>query len=463
MPAAELEAARLGCSVSGAGRQGLGLTDRAYAQSLAEFSALVDERCGIIQRVDLLKLSEIDPVLFMAHAAGCDTSPLSGLPAANTGAACSASPERAVVRACGESVERYCSAFFDIGSFLVAADSELKAAGRAFDRPEDLYPFAPWQYERPGFAFESSAGRTVRWVEGTSAISGEPFLVPASCVYVPYLFDHAVEPFTHMSISTGLAAGRSVDDCIAKGILEILERDAMMIVWHGKLATPRLDPASCLGLSPLIDQMLLKSCRGSTEWFLNVLTLDVDVTIISAALIDAGSPPLSSFGISASVDPERALMLALEEALLTRLLINRLEEAQEARDWEPDTVQTLHAHLLSHATSPSLRRELEFLTNSDEVITFDELARRATVDGDSTVEQRVAAAGLDAIWTDVTTDDVAEFGFHVIRTVMPGMQPLDSDHRYPHLGGERRIGVPARLGLESRTESAINPAPHPFP
>lgn len=439
------------------------MTGRDYAESLAEFSVLADERCGIIGGVELLKLSEIDPVVFVAHAAGCDTSPLSGLTAANVGAACSPSLERAVVRACGESVERYCSALFDIGSLLLASDDELQASGRAFVRPEDLYPFASWQYESPGFPYAESAGRDVRWVEGTSAISGESILVPASCVYVPYLFDTAVEPFTHMSISTGLAAGRRVDDCITKGILEILERDALMIVWHGKLAMPRLDAGSCLGISPLTDQLLLNGRRGSTEWVLNVLTLDVDVTIISAALIDAGSPPLSSFGISASADPQRALLLALEEAALTRLLLNRLEEAREPREWDPDTIRTLHDHMLSHATSPSLRRELDFLTDSDEVMTFDELARRAARDPDSTVEQRVAAAGLDAIWIDVTTEDVAPLGFHVIRTVMPGMQPLDNDHRYPHLGGSRRITVPASLGRQLMTESAINPAPHPFP
>ena len=76
-----------------------------------------------------------------------------------------------------------------------------------------------------------------------------------------------------------------------------------MIVWHGELEMPRLDPESCLGRSPLIDDLLAAGMRGSSRWFLNVLTLDVDVTIISAALIDPGSPPHTSFGISADPDP----------------------------------------------------------------------------------------------------------------------------------------------------------------
>jgi ribosomal protein S12 methylthiotransferase accessory factor len=433
-----------------------------YAEALAEFSALTDYRTGIIGSVDLVKLSESDPVAYVAHADPCDTTPLVGLPAANRGAACSASAERAVLRACGESVERYCSSFFDIGALLVASDAELDASGRMYIPTEQLYPFAPAQYAEPGFPFESTAGRAVRWIEGTSAITGETALIPASCVYVPYLFDHQVEPFTHMPISTGLAAGRDVDTCIAKGMLEILERDALMIVWHNELAMPRLDPASLLGRSPLVDDLLVAGLRGSADWFLNVLTLDVDVTIISAALIDPGSPPLTSFGISADPDPDRALLLALEEAMLTRILVNRMDEAREEREFEHEEVQTLHDHLVAHATSSRLRERLGFLTGAP-VMSFDELVARAEAGGERSVEERVAAAGLDAFWVDVTTEDVAEFGFHVIRTVMPGLQPLDNDHRYPYIGGSRRVTVPRALGLGTPTEATINPDPHPFP
>ena len=149
-------------------------------------------------------------------------------------------------------------------------------------------------------------------------------------------------------------------------MLEILERDALMIVWHNELPMPRLDPESLLGRSPLIDDLLAAGLRGSAGWFLNVLTLDVDVTIISAALIGGGSPPLTSFGISADPNPERALLLALEEAMLTRILVNRMDEAQEEREFEHAEVQTLHDHLVAHATSSRLRERLGFLTGAPE-------------------------------------------------------------------------------------------------
>ena len=131
---------------------------------------------------------------------------------------------------------------------------------------------------------------------------------------------------------------------------------------------------------------------------------------------------------------------------------------------DPLEVQTLHDHLLAHATSSRLRERLGFLTSAPE-IGFDDLARKfGKASSARTVAERVAAAGLEAFWTDVTTEDVAEFGFHVTRTVVPGMQPLENDHRYPFIGGSRRLPVPrALLGLGTPTEATINPDPHPFP
>lgn len=429
------------------------------ARVLGAFAPLVDARTGVIERVEVVRLGESDPEVFMAHAEPSDTRPLSGLPAANRGAACSASFERAVVRACGESVERYCSAFCDIGGLTLATAEELEASGGRPVPPERLYPFSDAQYAAAGFPFERTRGRRLRWVEARSAATGDLVWLPASCVFVPYLFDHAVEPFTHMPISTGLAAGRDVDGCIAKGILEILERDALMIVWHNRLTTERIDVRSCAGRTDLIDTLLSAGDRAGSRWHLNLLTLDVDVPVVGAALIDESSPPLTSFGISADPDPERALLLALEEAALTRVLVNRMPAAQEEREVAPDSLTTLHDHLVAHASSPRLRDRLRFLTDRGPLRSFTEVAERFS--SHASVEERVAAAGLEAIWVDVTTADVAELGFRVVRTAMPGLQPLDNDHRYRHLGGARLRSVPRALGRRPRR--LANPDPHPFP
>jgi ribosomal protein S12 methylthiotransferase accessory factor len=431
-----------------------------HAEALSAFAGLVDPKTGIIRSVELLKLTEDDPEVFVAHAVGCDTVPLAGIEAANRGAACSTSAERAVVRACGESVERYCSALFDVRELSLATEDDLEASGRRLVRVRDVYAFAGWQHEQPGFPYEQPQGRVLRWVLGTAEPSGEEVWLPASCVYVPYLFDRAVEPFTHMPISTGLAAGRTLEACIDKGILEILERDALMLTWHARIPAPRIDPESCFGLSEEVDRLLRSVDTVGGRWHLNLLTLDVPVPVISAAMIDPGDLPRTSFGIAADLDPGRALLLALEEAALTRVLVNRTEEVLASEAHPHDRLSTLRDHMLAHATSPQLREGLRFLTDEGPLVGMGELAD-ALGPAVSLVD-RLAGAGLEPVWTEVTTPDVAVFGFRVARTVVAGAQPLDNDHRHRYLGGKRLATVPGRFGYEVTPET-VNPDPHPFP
>ena len=434
------------------------------AGALTNLSTLVDPKVGIIRSVELLHVSERDPDVFVAYSEPCDTLPLTGLRAANRGAAWSPVRERAVIRACGESVERYCSAFLQMDEFPVATPAALAGAHHRYVATGDVYPFSEAQYSEPGFPYGPVRAETsIRWARGTSTATEQEVWVPASCVYVPYLFDVAVEPFTHMPISTGLAAGPSPDFCVRKGVLEILERDALMVAWHNRLSLPRLDPETCVGLSPAIDQLLRAGAPGTSRWYLTVLTLDVDVPIIGAALIDDADPPLTSFGISADPDPARALLLALEEAALTRVLVNRSPELDDPATLATRPLTTLRDHLLAHASSSRLRESLRFLTDDGPLLSFAEMQRRAQPESHLGLLPRLWEAGFDPIWVDVTTEDVRECGISVVRTIIAGMQPLDSDHRYRHLGGRRLFSVPVALGRPAPNLDTLNPDPHPFP
>jgi ribosomal protein S12 methylthiotransferase accessory factor len=73
--------------------------------------------------------------------------------------------------------------------------------------------------------------------------------------------------------------------------------------------------------------------------------------------------------------------------------------------------------------------------------------------------------GFDVLVVDLTTPDVRELGLHVVRVLIPGLQPLHGDHCYPFLGGKRLYEVPCRLGLRNNPlrEDKVFKLPHPFP
>jgi len=431
------------------------------APSLAAFAGLVDEGYGIIRRVSLLRPAPGAPEIFVAYAEPSSTLPLIGVEAANRGAAASASAQRAVVRACGESVERYCSAFFDREAMPLLPAAELAAGNATVIKVSDLYPFTPAQYEEPGFPFDPADGRAQRWVKITNTAGGSGW-IPASCVYVPYLFDRDEEPFTHMPISTGLAAGRTREDCIRKGILEILERDALMTRWHLRVPAPRIAVDSCRGFDPLLDASLRAGEgvgeTGTARWHLNLITVDVEVPIITAALIDDAGTPMTSVGVSADPDPVRALLLAVEEALLTRVLLGRASEL--LGDLAPIPATTLRGHMLAHARDPVLRAALGSLIDHPDLLTLDDLLTRFVQQ--PALDGLLAESGLTAWWRELTTADVRAAGLAVVRTIIPGLQPLDNDHRFRYLGGSRLVRAARVLGVDGRLPE-LNPHPHPFP
>jgi ribosomal protein S12 methylthiotransferase accessory factor len=420
----------------------------------------VDPKVGIIRSAEFMRVTENEASVFVAYADPCDTTALAGIESSNRGGACATDPERAFLRACGEAIERYCSSFFELDTLELASEEDLASSGRRYIRVSELYPFLDNQYGS-GFPFERVDPRKkLRWAEIRSASTGCLALAPASCVYVPYRFDRSVEPFTHMPISTGLACGPSHDFAFEKAVLEVLERDALMIVWRRKLPTSRIRTESCKGLDSDLDLLLTAEGPGGAQWHLNLLTLDVEVPIVSALLMDRSGLPKTSFGIAADLNPLRALTRAMEEALLSRFLINRGSElCRQTRVIE--IPRTLREHLLLHASSPKSREMLSFIINTDRQVDLD-----ATLSGfaleNVDLSTRLAQCGLESFYIDITTRDVRDLGFTVIRVLIPGAQPLDNDHLYPYLGGKRLQSTPIRLGLSEHL-SVLNSDPHPFP
>jgi ribosomal protein S12 methylthiotransferase accessory factor len=66
---------------------------------------------------------------------------------------------------------------------------------------------------------------------------------------------------------------------------------------------------------------------------------------------------------------------------------------------------------------------------------------------------------------ELTSPEMRELGFRVVKVLVPGLQPIDFGTQWPHLGGRRLYEAPARAGyLQSRTQPRdLNVFPHPFP
>jgi ribosomal protein S12 methylthiotransferase accessory factor len=406
-----------------------------------------------------------DPAVYWAQSRPADLGPLAGRPALNEGNATSVDPDRAIMKAVGESVERYCSAFYDDGAFVFGSFEEIP--GEAL-RPEDFALFSTRQYDQPGFPFTPFTRRTpVRWTSGYSLVHDRAKWVPASWVYIPYRWAPDERPLKDL-ISTGLACGPTYANALLKALSEIVERDAYTITWKNRLPRPHIDLESVD--DPLIRRFVRVLQKLAIRTCAVYLTLDIPIPVFLLLMTRSEGPPWTVVASGADLSPRHALLLALEEACLAFIGIGRYIAAdpnyQPAADYSD--VTTLPQHGLAHALDPRLRSSIDFLMQPTEVVRLDEL--RDVASGNPLVDLRTALKEIrpfvaDVVGVDITTPDVDEVGFKVVRVIVPDLQPMDINHRFPHHGGRRLYEVPWKLGLVAtpRAESELNTQPHPFP
>jgi len=440
---------------------------RTLSDALQASKRLISSRTGIISTVEFEDLASGEPSVYLARSTPASNIALNGMETMNQGTAASIDPKRALMKAVGESIERYCPAHFKYEDFALAAYSDLDHEAV---HPADFALFSEKQYAEPDFPFSRlTASTPLRWVSAYSLSHDRPVLVPASFVYIPYRFDPLHETSSHNPISTGLACGSNLAPAICKAILEVVERDAFMIMWQNQLPCSRIDLTTVD--DPFIQSMLNELEVLPLDCQAYLLPSDIEVPVIMVLLRNtSGHLPHTIMGISADLNPQKALILALEEVSLGWVGMGRYALAE--KDYKPaenyQNINTVILHGIAHAVDPALGKSWEFLNSSGQQISIQDIQNRYDENMVNNIQHLVDKLNekdLNVVVKDLTTVDVDEVGFKVVRVVVPGMQPLDVNHARRYLGGTRLYEVPCQMGLKSHplTEEEINPYPHMFP
>jgi ribosomal protein S12 methylthiotransferase accessory factor len=160
------------------------------------------------------------------------------------------------------------------------------------------------------------------------------------------------------------------------------------------------------------------------------------------------------------VDPARAVTKVLRESASCRIALG---SSPPAPDRVEQFVQVFDGAVYMGA--PERRTAFRFLLDTPNTRRLSEMAKPATGDavGDLRfVLARLAAAGLEAVAVDLTTDEALRSGFRVVRVVVPGLQPLSFAHLARYLGHPRLYDAPALMGHPVNSEQELNPWPQPF-
>jgi ribosomal protein S12 methylthiotransferase accessory factor len=360
--------------------------------------------------------------------------------------------EEAAAAAVGEALERYSASFVPEEALVFSSASQLGSAVE----PERFALFSESQYATPGFPFRRfSADTRVAWVAGRSLPSGEPAWLPAELVFLAGTALEGERPIGYAT-SSGMACGETREASLARGLCELLERDAFKIVWANRLSLPLLDWSDDTRIGELDRRFF--AVTGLTYAAVDLSCFHGIPSVLGVVRAPGGCP--GAFGVGAGTAPtiERAWWKALAEAFAARSAGAKLALLESG-----DRIASFEDHIRYYADEQRAEAA-EFLTASPTRTATISVAPLA-IDHVEELCARVATAGSSAYVVDVTSPDVAELGLTVTKVVAPELCALDVAHDARFLGGRRLYEAAAAAGLRDTplAEADVNPDPHPFP
>jgi ribosomal protein S12 methylthiotransferase accessory factor len=434
-------------------------------ESIRRLRTLVSPYTGVIRRVeDVLATPDEIPLV----AVSCETADgevLPDGPGRVVGSGSGPSRESAVAAALGEAVERYSAACPpEPGQLVVGRAAEL---GDQAVPPARFALFSREQYDEAQFPYRPFTDATrVTWTRGFALPSGEPALLPAQLVYLSDAYGK--EPARiGASTSNGLACHATLAEAVLSGLLELVERDAFMIVWSNRLSLPRLSWDHD-------EELLAFEARYLAPTGLRYAAVDLSpIWGVPTALgvVRSDERATAALGVGARSAPtvQEAVWKALDEACRVHTwashLIFRYPERQFAPDFSDVRDFDDHVHYYADHDRAHAARFLDASEERRDVADVEPLEGESAAALTRAIAERLHAHGSSAYAVDVTAPDVGAAGVSVAKVVAPELCPLDADHRTRFLGGRRLYKAAYELGLSRGVlgPADLNPYPHPFP
>ncbi|MFB4354275.1 YcaO-like family protein [Microbacterium sp. LS_15] len=447
--------------------------------------ALVDTETGIIRSVREVPHPPGAPHRYLALTASVsDARALGEWPADRVSLGTSfGDVDQAWIAAVGEGVERYCGNWLPEhlapDDLRIASAAELQADGEHLIDLDALPRFADWQLARPDFAYRRlDADTRTLWALCRDEQDLGVWL-PDALVHLNWRQSRFRDlPRTHHLNYAGIATGAGHHDARDRGVLEVIERDALEVWWHLDGPTFGIDPATVPGL--------LDDLRGSSLR-VHLVAMPTEFAPAIAALVHDEERGLYAAGFSVALDPAKAARKAVLEAVHTWIytqgctaadgwVFRAVEAGVMAKglmlDFRPDAdylvaagphcqnVIDLGAHVQVWL-DPAVHSEARRFT--DPVLGVRPLSAVPAVTM-AEVHRRLRRGGHRVLTRDLTTSDVRRTRLRVVRTIVTGLVP-NAPAAFSYLGMPRFREAAAQRGWRTTwtggpDDVTLLPAPH---
>ena len=339
----------------------------------------------------------------------------------------------------GEAIER-------LQAYALPADELVESSFQEWPRDEPAIEPERWILFHPDQAVPFAPftrRKRCRWVCFREAETGAPRWIPEE---FGFLF-HAAggEPRVSPAYSTGLSCGRAGQPVLRRGLQEVVERDGVVGAWWGTYGIEEWPAGDVLAtLDPSLPPRIRRAHRRYRFYRVRSPFSD-HVTIVTVEGEDRDGF-LFAAGSACRETRAASWTKSLLESIQGAAYVRRLR-ADRGLDWVDELSDFAH-HAAYYAAHPERLRGTV-------------LHRAAPPAGGPSPEESVGSLRerlgperpvLARILTPPgIAQEVPEW--RVLRVVVPGLQPLHGNDRWPHLGG--------RLWARPVPEWPRVP-PHPF-
>lgn len=357
-------------------------------------------------------------------------------------------PSVAYQKAVSEAHEWHASGWMH-GDLIRAKYNELHQA----IHPHEIVKYSSQQYRLKHFPFvEFESDREYCWTTVQNIITDEFHSLLADCVYFPYQADS----YYTFANSSGTAASNDFENAIRTAVLELIERDAFMIVWLQRLKMPKFDVKSM----PLDIQQRVRILE-ELRYDVHILNFTLDTAPVIFVLAQSSELLHTTCSASSGFDVEDVVDHALKE--IESSIYCKLEFPQ-SNFIKPKDVRHTSDHGVLYEQERYFR-EADFLVSDCPCMKFNDVSGAPNKNWESLVDT-LHKKHLRILALELTSTDKAinSPNLRIAKAFIPGLVPISFGYRQEPGGMRRLYDVPIKLGLTDRKMpyGTLTKFPHPF-
>jgi ribosomal protein S12 methylthiotransferase accessory factor len=304
-----------------------------------------------------------------------------------------------------------------------------------------------------------SKATSLRWVRGLCLENGQCVYVPAVMVYLHAGFVSSSEKIA-LPITTGCAAHISFEQAILSGIFELIERDAISMLWLQRIPFPRIE-VDCL--PPPLDiywSAYQQSSRELEYVFFNATT-DLGVPTVYGLQISRADKRVTTLvSCSSANTAAEAVAKVIRDMASCRIAFRQNRTCpmnyEDFHDVFHGAVYMARAENAGAFAFLLENRRRQLLS---EIPSFNSENPKETL---KRVLDTLQNKHMNVFAVDLTTDEAVRCGLRVVRILIPQLQPLSFWYRARYLGHPRLYEAPKRMGYHVYSEGDLNHQPQPF-